>query len=419
MGSKDALTQSFETRCLSNLKSDAAHQRWRLVAGITADVCIHRDDHSEIGDANRDVLYEKGHVHAHYYRGRGGRRRLDEIPTNIQCRNRAVTFMSVDAADSNGQRALRLNMHPAQPTLATFPFVVNASITEPTFSLINDVAAKTSNSDLQVQVQATDGKVSKMKIKRVVFATANERETKAILDTIREQLSGGGSPPELVGLNTPLPRWQGDLLTEEGKVSYVVSQADETGGSEAVDLLRRLVETVGPDAIFFVGCAALLDEKETHKPNVVYVARAGIDSDKHELKASERLYDMEQHHGDMMIRRTIAALATSGSFGEIKVITNRDFISGSAFVGDRSAERRRDLVGKFPKDAVVLENEAFSVYKEVFRMRSAGRQLSVSVVKGISDVGDEGAQVNKEETQRKAAANAALVVLKYLVKSAG
>jgi nucleoside phosphorylase len=256
-------------------------------------------------------------------------------------------------------------------------------------------------------------------IRRAVFATANGRETGAVLETIKAHLPPESPPPAFVGRQTTVPRWVVDVPTKHGTLSVSVTQADETGGDEATDLLGRVIDEVKPDAVFFIGCAALLDEKEQLEKNVVYLARRGIDSDKVEFNSGDRYYDMEQHPGDLLIRRTIANLAASGFFDPIIVKSNRDFISGSAFLGDRNAQRRSDLVDKFPRDAVVLENEAFAVYKALFRLRSSGIGLSVSVIKGISDLGDEHAQTNKAETQRAATTNAASVVLKFLIETAG
>lgn len=256
-------------------------------------------------------------------------------------------------------------------------------------------------------------------IKTVVIATANQRETSAVLEAIRS--IDGQEEPTFEGGNSPLPRWEAKITTQKGQVTIAISQADETGGDEAVDLLRRIATQIDPDTVFFVGCAALLDEKTKHKANLVYLARRGIDSDKAELKDGKAEYDMEQHPGDLLTRRTFTNMAAGGMFEPINLVTNRDFISGSVFLGDREAQRRKDLVKKFPGDAVVLEMEAFQIYKELFRMRSSGEtpSIAVSVLKGISDVGDADAQSDKDSTQKVATMNAANVVLKYLDQVAG
>jgi hypothetical protein len=257
------------------------------------------------------------------------------------------------------------------------------------------------------------------KMKNIVIATANERETRAVIEVVKEHIANANEQPEFVGRNTNVPRWTCKLPTKHGVVTIAITQADETGGFEAVDLLRRSVKELNPDTVFFVGCAALLDEKETPVKNLVYLARRAIDSDKVELKPGERLYDMEQHHGDLIIRRNIINLLAGGCFDPIVLRTNRDFISGSAFLGDRNAERRSDLISQFPADAAILEMEAFHIYKELFRMRSEGDGPSISVIKGISDFGDDKAQINKWESQRIATKNAAKVVMILLHETAG
>lgn len=100
-------------------------------------------------------------------------------------------------------------------------------------------------------------------------------------------------------------------------------------------------------------------------------------------------------------------------------MTNRDFIFGSAFLADRDAQRRKDLVGLYPGDAVFLETEAFAVYEEVFKLTAPGWDGSVSVTKGTSDVGDENAQTGKDASQRLASTNAVTVLLRLLKEIGG
>ncbi len=254
-------------------------------------------------------------------------------------------------------------------------------------------------------------------LKTVVLATANKRETSAVFDVLKS--TTGNSDPKFVGRDTNLPRYESTFSCINGNVRLAITQADETGGDEAVDLLKRIVEEVDPDAVFFVGCAALLDEKEKIEPNTVYLARRGYDSDNGELRNGQATYDMDQHPGDLRVRRVFSQLGPSGFFEPVNLVTNRDFISGSVFLADRNAQRRHDLVGRYPADAVVLEMETFAVYKELFRLRTYGWQGSVSVIKGISDVGDENAQIGKEKSQRLATKNAATVIMQFLNEVGG
>lgn len=252
-------------------------------------------------------------------------------------------------------------------------------------------------------------------MKTVVLATANEREAAAVIEALRthtQHLGGTFS----VELDAALPRQRGLLPgPAQPRVAYVV-RADETGPLEAQDLLRRVLDRLRPKYVFFVGCAALLDERYEPDPNLVFVARAAIDADKRELGTKGPIYDMSQHHGDISIIRNIEALKDAGAFAPLKVETRRHFVSGSAFTSDRDAPLRRDIIEQFPRDAAVLEMEAFAVFKALFARRAEGIDVGVAVVKGISDLGDTNAQTNKHETQRTATKNAMQVVSTLLEK---
>jgi hypothetical protein len=94
--------------------------------------------------------------------------------------------------------------------------------------------------------------------------------------------------------------------------AYLV-QADETGGAEAVDLLRRALAHFHPRYVFFVGCAALLDERHSFRPDQVFVARSAYDADKYEISPTGAIYDMAQHRGDLtiMVPRCLEWVETS------------------------------------------------------------------------------------------------------------
>jgi nucleoside phosphorylase len=166
--------------------------------------------------------------------------------------------------------------------------------------------------------------------------------------------------------------------------------------------------------VFFVGCAALLNERHPFAPNQVFVARSAYDADKYEISSTGASYDMSQHRGDLSIIRNIEVLKIAGQFDPIRVETRRHFVSGSVFMKDKNAQLRQDVLERFPPDAVVWEMEAFSVLKALFNYRSEGSEIGVSVIKGISDFGDEDAQTDKVTKQKIATKNAMFVVTTLL-----
>lgn len=132
------------------------------------------------------------------------------------------------------------------------------------------------------------------------------------------------------------------------------------------------------------------------------------------MSSTGATYDMAQHRGDLSIIRNIEALKTAGRFGRITVETRRHFVSGSVFMKDKTSALRRDVISRFPPDAVVWEMEAFSVFKALFNLRTEGSDVGLAVVKGISDLGDQDAQSDKRNKQRMATTNAMSVVATLL-----
>ncbi len=251
------------------------------------------------------------------------------------------------------------------------------------------------------------------KMEKVILATANVRESQAAIEVVREEtLKLGKSITSK--LDPILPYTKGFLPRKAGLFEVYVVRADDTGGPDAVNLLRRIFDNIDPDYIFYVGCAALLDEKYTPSENQVFVAARAIDSDKRQLSSGNVEYDLDLEKTDVTIIRNINVLNENEAFAPLKVTTNRYFISGSAFSNDRSSSYRLDLVKKFPKDAVVLEMEAFLVLKEMKKYMDEGKRFKYGVIKGISDFGDENAQGNKEESQRRATRNATAVITTLL-----
>lgn len=274
----------------------------------------------------------------------------------------------------------------------------------------------------KVQISSSDGLSLEQVLERrfrvpeletVVIATANTREAKAVLSELRNRSDELGFEVR-TETDDVLPFHEGRLKGKSGQRRAVVVRADDTGPLDATDLLRRIIDGFDAKYIFFVGCAALLDEKQTHKENTVFVARRAIDVDKREISNESASYDMDLAPGDVRVLRNVDALLDAGRFDPLNVVTNRYFLSGSAFIKSRESGERQAYVSDFPQDAVVLEMEAYAVLKAVQLRRAEGLDVAVSVIKGISDVGDENAQEGKDAAQRTATKNAMTVACALL-----
>lgn len=278
--------------------------------------------------------------------------------------------------------------------------------TMPTRHLQNTIIAESIEENLARRLSLSE-------MGTVVIATANKREAQAVIGELRRR-SEALAFPITTEPDDVLPYNEGRLQGRNRLHKTVVVRADDTGPLDATDLLRRIVESFAAKYIFFVGCAALLDEKQAAEPGTVFVARRAVDVDKREEGDDGADYDMDLAQGDARILRNLDAIMDAGHLGSLNVVTNRYFLSGSAFVGNRESDARKAYVSKFPKDAVVLEMEAYAVLKAVQLRRLEGQDLAVSVIKGISDFGDENAQIEKGEAQMRATTNAMQVACKLL-----
>lgn len=244
-----------------------------------------------------------------------------------------------------------------------------------------------------------------------VIVTANRRESQGVREA--GELMAGGTWRE--GLDLGMPRWILELPAGSQKMEISLVQADETGGANAVHTLNRVMESLSPRVVLFVGCAMLLDERASVEPRAVYWARRAIDGSKGEVTDSTFDFDMESASGDTPLRRIAELAAQAQELDGINLITNRDFVSVSQFLRGSNSELRKGLLAQLPRDTVVGEMEAFAVFRNFELQLQEGRHPApVGIVKGISDVGDNDAQLDKKQSQVAASRDAGIVAFHVL-----
>ncbi|WP_082674701.1 response regulator [Thiohalocapsa sp. ML1] len=251
-----------------------------------------------------------------------------------------------------------------------------------------------------------------------VFATANEREGRAVAQFMQKKARDLGVElaPEYDDI---IPR-QALECSVGGNISrFLAVRADNTGGLDAQDLFRRIVLNLAADVVFFVGCASLVAERIRPAANLVFVARSAIDYEQREVRDDGVLYDLMRHSGDASIVRNIEMLNDNGEFADLRVVTRKDFISGHAFFRGERSELRLDILNIMPPDAVVVEMESFAIFKAFHNCRIENGSVSIAVVKGISDLGDSAAQEDKETRQMLATSNSMTVAWRVAMLKAG
>lgn len=279
------------------------------------------------------------------------------------------------------------------------------------------------NNPNTIQAQHTERRRRSMR--RVLFATANEREATAVIELLRPAVENAQLEFD-VSLDRAVPVAQGTIRTRHNsRIAIEIAVARETGGANAVLMFDRYVRSHTPDAVFFVGCAGLADEKLRTAPSSVgkstfhdhvYIAKRAFDGDKRRIEDGRLVYDQDSFHGNGPLLERLRIMNAAGAFAPVQLITNRDFVSSSAFHASRISPDRRAIVEDFPEDAIVMEQEAFAVYQHISFLQEDQIDVPTLVLKGISDVGDPNAQDNKVETQKRATRNAAQVVLTFLME---
>lgn len=264
----------------------------------------------------------------------------------------------------------------------------------------------------------------KSPMRRVLLATANEREATAAIELFKSAVEGGKLTLD-VSLDRTVPVARGTLITaQNSRITIEIAVARETGGANAVLMFDRYIRTYRPDAAFFVGCAGLVDEKIKSDPmsnshqafqDLVLIAKRAFDGEKRRVETDRVVYDQDSYHGNGPLIERLRIMNASGAFLPIKLITNRDFISSATFHASRISLERQAIVSDFPEDAIVMEQEAFAVYQHVSFLQEEDLNIATLVIKGISDLGDPTAQENKVESQMRATRNASQVVLTYLM----
>lgn len=249
----------------------------------------------------------------------------------------------------------------------------------------------------------------------IVIGTANIREFKAINTLLKKETAKCGKSISINPLGQ-IPHNEGFVkgLNKEWRVLLI--QADDTSGSEALDLIRRILNVEKTKGIYFVGCAALLNEKYKPKPNLVFSVDRAYDSDKKEISDKGTEYDKDSVKSDPVTKRILELLNGNDAFKKMKINfeTRRHFISGSSFSKSNKSEFRKDLKDKFNKDAVVYEMEAYHIIKSLSSIALNKPNFRFGVIKGISDFGDNEAQTDKVKSQRIATTNAGKVFFTLL-----
>jgi len=200
--------------------------------------------------------------------------------------------------------------------------------------------------------------------------------------------------------------------------TWIVGIAQIGAGNTQVSLeVERAIEYFKPDIILFVGVAGGIKGVELGdvvSPSQVYYYGSGVAAEtflpRPKVNRSdyrlEQLANSEANKSDWLKR-----LSNPASMPIPKVIANKPIASGEAVVKSSASEILQFLRLNY-EDSVAVEMEGFG-FLEAAR---ANKQVPAMVIRGISDLIDNKAEVDKEGYQKIAAHHASAFAFEILAK---
>jgi len=200
--------------------------------------------------------------------------------------------------------------------------------------------------------------------------------------------------------------------------TWIVGIAQIGAGNTQVSFeVERAIEYFKPDIILFVGVAGGIKGVELGdvvSPSQVYYYESGVAAEtflpRPKVNRSdyrlEQLANSEANKSDWLKR-----LSNPASMPIPKVIANKPIASGEAVVKSSASEILQFLRLNY-EDSVAVEMEGFG-FLEAAR---ANKQVPAMVIRGISDLIDNKAEVDKEGYQKIAAHHASAFAFEILAK---
>jgi HEAT repeat protein/nucleoside phosphorylase len=246
-----------------------------------------------------------------------------------------------------------------------------------------------------------------------ILMTANEREGRVLYETLCELNKARELPLQSAGTRFV---YRCGLRCESGDERRIfLAQLGDIGPMSAQGAFSELLQALSPRIFLFVGCCGGLPEKSRKiVEGTVVVARQVFDYDRRTLQDGTTLYLEPAYRTPRQLLDFIRTLHIAGRFGGLQVLTNKDYASGSAFIDDKTASLRQDLIKKFPKDVVAVDMEGHAFLHAFWDLGTLQGDLLVGIIKGVSDVSSGDGDMDETTRQKAATRNAAQVALTIL-----
>jgi len=269
-------------------------------------------------------------------------------------------------------------------------------------TFIQHPTPRTDISDRRVEDQNTVEKCD------IALLTAVSLETKSVFAELRQR-----------GVHPRSVQKQGryfdifDLPSKDRSATRVVfTQATDKGGQSASAVTHDILTGFQPRLVLLVGVCAGFDERKVSLFDLI-LARNVFNYDPERVQPNSMGTRPQVYRTDEQLLRLAGYMYNRGDLNDVLQGANlhiKDYASGEKVIAWRQAPLRarlRDL----STDLYGIETEAHGVMHAIWETFKADQFVGGSMVKCVSDLGDEEMSVDKEVKQRKAARKAASVAL--------
>ena len=251
-----------------------------------------------------------------------------------------------------------------------------------------------------------------VELKPAVVVTSNVREGR-VLHIELAKLCGVVSlqPDRVAGRHVRRGLFEGVW----GRRPVYLAPMSDVALPAALSAFLELYGSLKPRIVLAVGCCGGLPERSsTLKEGVVVIPRFVFEYDRQEITGDGIGYQMPPYRTSREFLELVRNIDIANGFGELTIIANKDYASGSAFIDSTKSQLRQDIIDKFPVDVIAVEMEAHAMLHAAWELGSKQGDLIVGVVKSVSDVSSGDAEANKEVRQLSAIQNAARVAIAIL-----
>lgn len=203
------------------------------------------------------------------------------------------------------------------------------------------------------------------------------------------------------------------LHTTQGELVNCAFTRSNKAELQAQAHIYDVISKLNPQLIIMTGVCGGFDERGVKENDVIFATsvigydRERITNDEYKRGIQPQVYRTSKH---LLSFITAAQVDLSEKY-DIAIHVEKSLASGDKLLNDRNSELRQNILN-ISSDIYGFEMEGIGMLHALWS--AAGNQVDATVIKAVSDFGDENMQDNKDKRQFNAALGASKVTLELL-----